>query len=774
MPGLIVALVTLLPHATVAQQREVPTGAPAAVLHVRVESESRPVAGAQVRSLDIEAVTDANGEAMLTLPAGPRDLVVRRVGFVSDTLRIVLQPGRETTVRVELHELSVGLESVIVSATRGTRRVEDEPTRVEVLDHDEVQEKTTMSPGSVAHLLGETGGVKIAQTSPAFGAANIRVQGLRGRYTQLLSDGLPLFGLTTDGLGLLQIPPMDLDHVELIKGAASALYGPTAVGGVVNLVSRRPAEGPPTHQILLNQTSRDATDAVYYAARNLSARWGATLLASAHRQRRLDIGGDGWTDLPGFQRVVVRPRAFWNGPGGGSLFLTSGFTTEDRQGGGIVPGGGATPGDRPFSQGRVTRRGDFGGVGQFLLGGPWWVTFRASGTREWRRQLFGEAREHGLRTTAFSEVALRANAGAHDVVVGGAFERDALALRESPALGYAFSSPGVFAQDTWTPHEKLGVTASARLDQHSRYGTFVSPRLSALFRPVRQWNARISAGAGKYGPTPFVEETEEIGLLRLRPFLRGGARRLAAEQARSASADVGGVVGPVEVVGSVYASRIARPVGTQAVPGAMDSVELVNLAGPTRTRGAEFVAVYRRDAYRLTGTYAFLDATEQSPETGLRRDVPLTPRHSAGFMASWEPKEGSGIGFEAFYTGRQSLADDPYARVSRPYVTFGPLIRWTSGRTLVFVNSENLGGVRQTAYAPLRRPSAGLGGRWTVDAWAPLEGRVINAGVQVRLGREVHGGEGEEARRRITPNDRPRDATVRRVACGSLPCAGRS
>jgi outer membrane receptor for ferrienterochelin and colicins len=82
-----------------------------------------------------------------------------------------------------------------------------------------------MRPGSIAMLMNETGGVRVQVTSPALGAANIRIQGMSGRYTQLLADGLPLYGGQTSSLGLLQIPPTDLGQVEVIKGAASALYG---------------------------------------------------------------------------------------------------------------------------------------------------------------------------------------------------------------------------------------------------------------------------------------------------------------------------------------------------------------------------------------------------------------------------------------------------------------------------------------------------------------------------------------------------------------------
>ena len=97
-----------------------------------------------------------------------------------------------------------------------------------------------MTPGSVAMLLGETTGLRVQTTAPSLGAANVRIQGLRGRYAQLLADGLPLYGAGGDSFSLLQVPPLDLGQVEVIKGAASALYGPAALGGVINLVSRRP------------------------------------------------------------------------------------------------------------------------------------------------------------------------------------------------------------------------------------------------------------------------------------------------------------------------------------------------------------------------------------------------------------------------------------------------------------------------------------------------------------------------------------------------------
>ena len=91
-------------------------------------------------------------------------------------------------------------------------------------------------------MMSEMGGIQVASSSPSLGAMNVRIQGMRGRYTRFLSDGLPLFGEQVGGFGLIQIPPADLGQVEVIKGVASALYGAGAMGGVVNLIARRPTE----------------------------------------------------------------------------------------------------------------------------------------------------------------------------------------------------------------------------------------------------------------------------------------------------------------------------------------------------------------------------------------------------------------------------------------------------------------------------------------------------------------------------------------------------
>jgi outer membrane receptor for ferrienterochelin and colicins len=161
---------------------------------------------------------------------------------------------------------------------------------------------------------------------------------------------------------------------------------------------------------------------------------------------------------------------------------------------------------------------------------------------------------------------------------------------------------------------------------------------------------------------------------------------------------------------------------------------LINADGVTRTRGAELLLRYRLDALTFTGSFVRTDAREPDPDGIARRDVPLTPRNTAGLTAVWE-KHGRGrIGLEAYYTGRQGLDDNPYRIRSRPYVELGAMGELVLGKVSLFINAENLLNFRQTRSDPLLLPQRAPDGAWTVDAWGPLDGRTVNGGVRLRLG----------------------------------------
>jgi iron complex outermembrane receptor protein len=589
-----------------------------------------------------------------------------------------------------------------------------------------------MTPGDISMMLNESGGMRVQNTSPSLGGANVRIQGLRGRYSLLLSDGLPLYGGQAGSLGLLQVPPMDLGQVEVIKGAASALYGSSALGGVINLISKQPdAEAGRARELLLNGTTLGGADAVLFTTGRLGARWGYTFLGSGHRQGRADRDDDGWTDVPGYERVVARPRLFWDDGQGRSLLVTVGVTLEDRAGGTMA--GRVAPDGSVYAEDLTTRRFDAGSVGRFVVGPGWLLTTRASGMTQRHGHTFGADVERDRHTTGFGEVALSRATAYGASVVGVALQADWYRNRELRPFDFTHTVPGLFAHQEWTPTGRVTLAGSARLDHHSAYGTFVNPRLSVLAKLGRTWSVRASGGTGFYAPTPFTEETEVTGLAQLAPIVG-----LEAEEARSASLDVGGSAGPFEVNGTIFGSVIDHAVQMRATAADAGRFELVNAAGPTRTYGGEVLARYRHEPWHLTASYTYTRSTESDPEATAaggaraRREVALTPRHSLGLVGMWEEEGRTRVGLELYYTGRQALGtENPYRATSRPYVVTGLLVERRVGPARLFVNFENLTDVRQTKYDRLVLPARAPDGRWTTDAWAPLEGRVINGGLRL-------------------------------------------
>lgn len=762
------AAFALAPRASRAQGTPVAVDTLARVT-VQVVHDGAPVEGALVRAGRVGVQTDARGVGLLRLPAGAVTVTAARIGFRPDSTTLTLRAGVDTTITLALEEQAAAIEAVVVSATRAERRVEDTPLRVEVIDVEEIAEKVAMTPGDIAMMLNETSGLRVQTTSPSLGGANVRIQGLVGRYSLLLADGLPLYGGQAGGLGLLQIPPVDLGRVEVIKGSASALYGPSALGGVVNLLSRRPGEEA-AHTALLNQTTRGGTDAVAFLSAPLTDRWGYTLLAGAHRQAQRDLDGDGWTDLPGYERVVARPRFYFGDGAGRSAFLTAGFTGEGRDGGTLA--GRRAPNGQPFAEGLSTRRADVGALARWViqdsasaLRGAI-LTLRGSAVEQRHGHTFGPVRENDRHGTWFGEAALAVPRGPVTIVGGAAIQQDRYRADDVQGFDYTFTVPAAFAQVDVDPATWVSLSASARLDAHSEYGTAVNPRVSLLLRRPQAgvldgWTSRLSFGTGEFAPTPFTEETEATGLAPLLPLTN-----LVAERATSGSVDVGGpletALGRLELNATAFGSRVRHPLQVADAPGTTaegaSRIQLVNAAGPTRTWGAELLARFVRElgeaegegdegeagehheppTLRVTGTYTYLRSTECDPDAGLgtcaRREVPLTPRHAAGVVAAIEQHDKGRVGLEIYYTGRQSLDENPYRTESRPYVILGLLgeraFETRAGTARLFVNLENLTNVRQTRHDPLLLPTRGRGGRWTTDAWTDLVGFTVNGGVR--------------------------------------------
>jgi outer membrane receptor for ferrienterochelin and colicins len=135
----------------------------------------------------------------------------------------------------------------------------------------------------------------------------------------------------------------------------------------------------------------------------------------------------------------------------------------------------------------------------------------------------------------------------------------------------------------------------------------------------------------------------------------------------------------------------------------------------------------------MIATYTYTHSSEVDPSGSGRSEVPLTPRHSGELAGIWEKESRGRAGLELSYTGRQRLEHDPFRSEGTAFLELNALGELKVGEMRIFANAVNLTNVRQTRYDPLVLPAREPDGRWTTDVWAPLEGRIFNAGVKMEF-----------------------------------------
>src|SRR5438874_1997607 len=477
-----------------------------------------PLIGASVTisALKKGLPTDSAGMALFqNIPNGIFEIEVTYVGYNPKRKKISL-PASKDGIQFFLEQKSEDENpDVVVTATRTDRSIRNTPTRVEVIGGGEIAENVSMRPGEIRMLLNETTGLITQQTSAISNTANIRIQELDGRYTQVLRDGFPLYSGLSEGLSLVQIAPLDLKQVEIIKGSSSTLYGGGAIAGLINLVSKTPTEKREL-SFLANATSAKGLDlSGFYSERYRKT--GLTLFASQNSGSAYDPSNTGLTAIPKFRRYTITPRFFFYG---NKTNISAGisYITEDRLGGNINYVNHGTPGyfeknnsDRFTTQLGVTKK----------FKGNVSINFKNSYNHFNRLITLPSYRFEGLQQSSFSEISLNAGADKSQWIAGINLYTDD--FKESvhfttTVRDYYYNSFGVFVQNTWSPGKLLSIESGLRGDNTNPYSLILLPRFSALFHFSESLASRIGGGFGYKVPTIFTEESEEQHFKNILPL----------------------------------------------------------------------------------------------------------------------------------------------------------------------------------------------------------------------------------------------------------------
>ncbi|MEO6612042.1 MAG: TonB-dependent receptor [Chitinophagaceae bacterium] len=685
-----------------------------------------PLAAATVsiQRLKKVIITDSTGVAFLQqLPGGIYQVVISYAGFVEKELTVTI-PFRGSILEVEL-EPGDEEEEIVIQSTRSSRTIRDIPTRVEFIAGEELDEKANMKPGDIRMVLTESTGIQTQQTSATSANASIRIQGLDGRYTQLLKDGFPVYAGFSSGLGLLQTPPLDLKQFEVIKGSASTLYGGGAIAGLVNLISKTPGAEREI-KFHLDATSAGGLNTSGFYGQKFK-KTGVTVFASRNSNAVYDPAGIGLTAIPKFERFTINPKLFLFFSAGSELSLGINITTEKRTGGQVD----FIKGDNPsgFFEANNTDRYSTQLNFKHPVGRSGMVTVKNSLSRFQRAISLRGYVFNGTQDGTFTELTYAKQYDRSEWITGINLVTDDFRERQltsTPLRNYNQLTVGAFVQHNWKINEKVHLETGLRGDEVDNYGFVLLPRLSALFKFSSKLSSRIGGGLGYKSPTVFSEESERLHYKNVLPVDNNlnkleksyGINGDINYKTKLADGDVS-----LSINHLLFYTRIDHPLLLQ--PDGLN-YRFNTSTGHIDSKGMETnVKIGYRD-FKLFLGYTFVKAWLH--EGSNKSETFLTPNHRLNNVLVYEVENKWKLGLEGYYFSKQQLSD---GTTGKPYWITGFMAERLWKKFSLYINFENFLDTRQTKFGSIY--TGPVSDPQFRDIYAPLDGFVMNGGIKFKL-----------------------------------------
>ena len=697
---------------------------------VRNSENKNPLIGvtASIKGTSLAATSNENGQIIIVnVPDGVQEIHFSYVGFYEriDTLEF---PLKDTSViEILLKENSEELDEVVISSTRSTRSIQNIPTRIEFIGSEELGEKGNMKPGDIRMLLAESTGIHVQTTSPTSANASIRIQGLDGRYTQILKDGFPIFSGASSGLGLLQIPPLDLKQVEVIKGSTSTLYGGGAIAGLVNLISKTPTEERDL-RFHLNGTSGGGLDINGFYGQKFK-KIGTTIFASHNRNGAYDPAKIGFSAIPKFERFVLNPKLFLYFNDKTKMNFGVNTTIENRLGGDMLYIKGKGDNTHQYFEKNKTQRYSTQFVFDHLINEKSSFQIKNSVSYFNRNTTIPNYQFEGTQTATFTEANYTNSTEKSEWVAGVNIWTDNFKEKQItafPLRDYSQNTFGAFVQNSFKATDWLQLEAGLRTDYVIDYGAVFLPRVSALFKIANGLTSRIGGGFGYKSPTIFTEESERLQYQNVMPI---DDKTNKLEKSYGANADINyrtyiGEDWSFSINQLFFYTYLDNPLLLEN-PSA-NLYQFVNSPGYIHTKGTETNIKIGYDDLKLFLGYTYTDA--RLNQNGTTVESPLTPKHRINSILMYEIEDKWKVGLEAYYFSPQKLNN---GTTGEGYFITGFMAEKIWERFSLYINFENFLDTRQTRFGSIYTGT--ITNPVFKDIYAPLDGFVINGGIKFKL-----------------------------------------
>jgi outer membrane receptor for ferrienterochelin and colicins len=688
-----------------------------------IDKETKqPLENASVETLG-QAIGKTNTDGIIIkLIDIEHDFIFTSVGYETQTINA---KGKTGWITVEMQKVDSKLDEVtIVSSTRNNQRIENSPLKVEVLGREEMDEESTIKPANIASIIGDVSGVQIQQTSTTNGNSNVRIQGLGGQYTQILKDGMPLFEGFSGGLGVLSIPPLDLKQVELIKGSASTLYGGGAIGGLINIISRKP-NAKQDAVVIVNASTLNEKNVNVYLAKKYK-KIGYTFFGGYTNQQAIDVNKDGFSDVAKNTSINVHPRLFFYPTKNTTIAIGNNTSIDKGIGGDIhyIHNEILNTATQFFEKNNLMRS-TTDAVLTSTLAHNNKLEIKTSYSSFNREIITNIHQFKGQQNNFFSEASILIPYKKNNIVAGVNFISEQFVKKISQPIlinNFSNSTLGLFVQNTIKLNENTVIEAGIRNDITKNYGNAFLPRVAFIHHINKHWGTRAGIGFGYKIPNAFNSQISDVPVQLILPI----SKNITAEKSIGYNAEINYKYewdkNEIFINHAFFLTNITSPIIT--MENTYGETYFLNAAKSITTKGFDTYIQLKLDELELYAGVTYTIANKNYLTTN--SFVPYTPQTRAALTAMKEIDGGWRAGIEASYNGFQRRED---GTKTPAYVFVAGLVEKKFAKHFTAVlNCENLLDYRQSKIEPLYTGSISAPDFKTL--WAPIDGRVVNLAVK--------------------------------------------
>lgn len=483
--------------------------------------ESAPVVGATIRleGTVLGAISDHQGKFTIKgIPDGTYTLIISSVGMNTIRKEINLEhvKGDEFLMDVELIENPIITSSVVVTATRSEKIYDDVPVKVSTLTNADF---TRTSSTNIREGLQFQPGVRTEVNCQNCGFSQVRINGLEGKYSQILIDGKALYSSLNGVYGLEQIPSNMIDRIEVIRGGGSALYGGNAIAGVINIITKDPSynsfDVSWTNMMIENKYPENLLN-INASVVNDDRDMGASLFGMLNDRHEYDANEDGFTEIGRMDVKTFGTKLFWN------LTSRSKIETEVHSIHHKVRGGNKL--DLPAHESDITEFAEHETILAQATFKQYWgessvINSYISGQNTNRQSYYGAEQDpNAYGDTKNNTYAMGANIihtldnmlGYHIIIAGYEYNYDYMndkALAYDRIIDQETYTHGFYFQDDWNITDGINLLWGARFDKHNLIDDIViNPRASLLVKPLNDLSLRATYSTGYRAPQAFDED----------------------------------------------------------------------------------------------------------------------------------------------------------------------------------------------------------------------------------------------------------------------------